>query len=273
VPPRAAYRIKISGALCKKAATRPDGILGKRSAVATTAAIRKLYVDDLVTSTPERSRGVGAALMTELASRANALGRHVLDLDSGVQRGDAPQVLHALGSDDHVVPIRSSRPLTAAFRRAPNAWGCWGSRVWGYGYAVAASGNRRVPHTADVRIEAWAPTREGCLVEAVRGLVDSFADTSGVLASGTYEAELVGYKDERLLAAVLDEVIYLVDTTDEVPIDVMVEPTQNGARLRMTTATLMATEIVGATPKGISLHELRMDHTARGWICAVTVDV
>ncbi len=64
------------------------GVAGWR-VVATTTAIRKLYVDDLVTSASSRGGGVGAALMSELAGRAKALGCRVLDLDSGVQRGDA----------------------------------------------------------------------------------------------------------------------------------------------------------------------------------------
>jgi GNAT superfamily N-acetyltransferase len=64
------------------------GVAGWR-VVATTAAIRKLYVDDLVTTASERGAGVGAALLAELAARAEALGCRVLDLDSGVQRGDA----------------------------------------------------------------------------------------------------------------------------------------------------------------------------------------
>ena len=64
------------------------GVAGWR-VVATTAAIRKLYVDDLVTTASERSGGVGGALMAELAGRAQALGCRVLDLDSGVQRADA----------------------------------------------------------------------------------------------------------------------------------------------------------------------------------------
>ena len=138
---------------------------------------------------------------------------------------------------------------------------------------VAESGYRRVPHTADVRIEAWAPTREECIAEAVRGLVDGFAETVGVPASGIHEADLIEYTDERLLVAVLDEVIYLVDTTGEVPIDVIVEPTEDGAHLRLTTATLMAAEIIGAAPKAVSTNELRMEQTARGWSCAVTIDV
>jgi GNAT superfamily N-acetyltransferase len=64
------------------------GVAGWR-VVATTSAIRKLYVDDLVTTSARRSAGVGAALIGELATRAEALGCRVLDLDSGVQRGDA----------------------------------------------------------------------------------------------------------------------------------------------------------------------------------------
>jgi GNAT superfamily N-acetyltransferase len=64
------------------------GVAGWR-VVATTAGIRKLYVDDLVTSAAERSHGVGAALLAELEERARAAGCQVLDLDSGTQRVDA----------------------------------------------------------------------------------------------------------------------------------------------------------------------------------------
>jgi hypothetical protein len=39
-------------------------------------------------------------------------------------------------------------------------------------------GYRTLPHTADLRIEAWAPTREACLAEGVAGLVATFADTA-----------------------------------------------------------------------------------------------
>jgi GNAT superfamily N-acetyltransferase len=55
----------------------------------STFYLRKLYVDDLVTSAAARSAGVGRALMAELARRARAAGCHVVDLDSGVQRADA----------------------------------------------------------------------------------------------------------------------------------------------------------------------------------------
>jgi GNAT superfamily N-acetyltransferase len=64
------------------------GVAGWRI-VATTMTLRKLYVDDLVTTEDERSHGVGRALLSELARRADAAGCHAIDLDSGVHRPDA----------------------------------------------------------------------------------------------------------------------------------------------------------------------------------------
>jgi GNAT superfamily N-acetyltransferase len=64
------------------------GVAGWR-VLALAFAIRKLYVDDLVTTSEGRSRGVGHALLTELEARARAAGCTVLDLDSGVHRHDA----------------------------------------------------------------------------------------------------------------------------------------------------------------------------------------
>ncbi|HEY0215628.1 MAG TPA: GNAT family N-acetyltransferase [Cellulomonas sp.] len=57
--------------------------------LANTSAIRKLYVDDLVTSAATRSAGHGATLLHALTERAREAGCQVLDLDSGVQRHGA----------------------------------------------------------------------------------------------------------------------------------------------------------------------------------------
>lgn len=54
--------------------------------VATTSAIRKLYVDDLSTAAAHRSRGHGSTLLRVLTERARGLGCTAIDLDSGVQR-------------------------------------------------------------------------------------------------------------------------------------------------------------------------------------------
>jgi GNAT superfamily N-acetyltransferase len=64
------------------------GVAGWRI-VATTAALLKLYVDDLVTTTDARSQGVGHTLLHALFDKARQAGCHALDLDSGVHRPDA----------------------------------------------------------------------------------------------------------------------------------------------------------------------------------------
>jgi GNAT superfamily N-acetyltransferase len=74
--------------LAAYAGERCVGLAGWR-VVATTTAIRKLYVDDLVTTSSHRGRGVGALLLAELTERAREVGCRILDLDSGVQRADA----------------------------------------------------------------------------------------------------------------------------------------------------------------------------------------
>jgi GNAT superfamily N-acetyltransferase len=64
------------------------GVAGWRI-LASTSTIRKLYVDDLVTTDGARSGGVGRALLAELTQRAATAGCTKLDLDSGVHRGRA----------------------------------------------------------------------------------------------------------------------------------------------------------------------------------------
>ncbi len=50
---------------------------------------KRLYVDDLVTHEPARSKGVGKQMLAQLESHARQNGCHVLALDSGVQRAAA----------------------------------------------------------------------------------------------------------------------------------------------------------------------------------------
>ncbi|WP_372344543.1 GNAT family N-acetyltransferase [Streptomyces sp. KL116D] len=64
------------------------GVAGWRVLV-NTSQVRKLYVDDLVTSGAARSGGVGRALLGYLEERAVRLGCRCLDLDSGTRRTDA----------------------------------------------------------------------------------------------------------------------------------------------------------------------------------------
>lgn len=139
--------------------------------------------------------------------------------------------------------------------------------------AERASGHRSVPHTADVRIEAWAPTRERCVVEAVAAMVDSFADLSDRRPSATAGFRVDPGTDPDMLVSVLDEVIYLMDTTSQLPAEVDVTTVDDGFDVWMRMLDTDQVELVGAVPKAVSLHELRFESGAGDWSCSVTLDV
>ena len=68
-----------------------------------------------------------------------------------------------------------------------------------------ASGHRSVPHTADLRIEAYTVAR----------------------ALQTRRRRVTGDRDDDLLVAALEEVIYLLETTGEAPVEVnLSQPTE-----------------------------------------------
>jgi SHS2 domain-containing protein len=131
-----------------------------------------------------------------------------------------------------------------------------------------------LPHTADTRIEAWAQTREACIAEAVRSLLDMFADTAAMRPQRTAEVSVPAGSDADMLVAVLDEVIYRLDVDGELALyaDVAAAP-GGGLRVRLSLGNAALAEETGAVPKAVSLHDLRFTGGASGWSCAVTVDV
>lgn len=161
------------------------------------------------------------------------------------------------GRDQRAAPAER----VARIRRAE-----WGGRA-------EPSGHRTVPHTADVRIEAWSPTREGCIAEAVRAVVGSFVDLSAVHGGEDREYTIAGDGDESLLTGALDEVIYRMETDGEIPVSAIVETTDGGLRVRSTVVDVDTVCLVGAVPKAVSLHDLRFGPDPHGWSCQVTLDV
>ncbi|MCC3654352.1 archease [Streptomyces sp. S07_1.15] len=140
------------------------------------------------------------------------------------------------------------------------------------------SGHRTVPHTADLRLEAWAETAERCIAEAVRAAVESFADISGAVAVAERTFEVTAATDEDLLVAVLDEAVYRLDAYGEIPLETVVGPVRGveggrAATVRCRMADASRTPLIGAVPKAVSLHDLRLRGDSGGWACAVTLDV
>jgi SHS2 domain-containing protein len=136
-------------------------------------------------------------------------------------------------------------------------------------------GHRSVPHTADLRIEAWGRTREDCIAEAVRALVESFADISGTTHQHATEHHLESGSDADLLADAIEEVIYHLDADGTIPAVVEVSRAADGGiDLTLRVADAAAAEMIGAAPKAASLSGLTCAPDASGqWLCAVTIDV
>ncbi len=136
-------------------------------------------------------------------------------------------------------------------------------------------GHRSVPHTADLRIEAWGPTREDCIAEAVRGLVESFAGLSATAQQRSVMCHLEAGGDADLLAAAVEEVIYHLDTDGLIPAGVQAsQAADGGIDLVLRGVDAATAEIIGAVPKAASLSGLTCAPDASGrWLCAVTIDV
>jgi SHS2 domain-containing protein len=139
--------------------------------------------------------------------------------------------------------------------------------------AGARRGHRFVPHTADIRIEAWAPTREACLAEAVAALIASFAEVTGVAPASEVSTEINADRDVDLLVSVLDDVIFLLDTRGVVPARAEVSAGPSGVTCRFWLAPLDSVEVTGAVPKAVTLHEISFGPRDHHWACAFTVDV
>ncbi|MFF4603236.1 archease [Streptomyces sp. NPDC001339] len=134
-------------------------------------------------------------------------------------------------------------------------------------------GHRSVPHTADLRVEAWGPTREVCLAQAVRGVCESFLDLAGAVGVRRRDVVIRADTDEDLLVALLEEVVYWLDTQNEAPVEAELTAVRGGLRAGLSMADVGALPVTGAAPKAVTLHELTFARGPDGWHCSVTLDV
>jgi len=139
---------------------------------------------------------------------------------------------------------------------------------------AAGIGYRVLPHTADTRIEAWAPARAGCLEAAVCALVSTFADVTEMEAANSIEEEFDESTDKDLLVALLEQVIYLVEVVGVVPVTVdFVDEKAGRLAASFGVVPLEAVEICGPAPKAIALSDLAFEERDNEWRCLVTIDV
>ncbi|MGP3910555.1 archease [Nonomuraea sp. 10N515B] len=132
-----------------------------------------------------------------------------------------------------------------------------------------SGGHRAMPHTADIAVEAWGDSREECLAEAVRGLVESFADIRDAPPGHGVDLTVTAQTDEDLLVEVLQEVIYQIEVHGRLVVDV----SPGAAGLRLSTVPAESVEQVGAMPKAVTAHDVRFGETDGTWRAHVVVDV
>ena len=135
-------------------------------------------------------------------------------------------------------------------------------------------GHRVVPHTADLIIEAWAVDRAACIAEAVTALSGSFADASAATSTGTLPVSFDAIDAGELLAAVLEEVIFLLETSGLVAVGVDLEDADDGS-IDGTFLIVPLTSVtqIGPAPKGIARSDLLLTHGTHGWRAHAIVDV
>ncbi len=153
------------------------------------------------------------------------------------------------------------------------SWGMVGD-TGGYGQEGRpdGSGHRAVAQEDEVRIEAWASSRENCLAEAVTAMVECFADVSGVRPTGADRIRLEAASDDDLLAALLDEILYRLDEYGQVPVDVEADTAEGGLDVRLAVAALTDVRRTGAAPSTVSWQDLHIGPGPYGWTCALTID-
>jgi SHS2 domain-containing protein len=115
------------------------------------------------------------------------------------------------------------------------------------------------------------------MAEAVQALVETFADIGEAVPDDSVAFALVEETDEAVLMAVLDEVIYQVETHGRVAVDVSVDErtgaTKGQVEVRLATVPVEGVDRVGAVPKAVALHGLRFGREAGMWRAHVVVDV
>lgn len=129
--------------------------------------------------------------------------------------------------------------------------------------AHSASGHRSVPHTADLRIEAWSPTRDGCIKEAMLGTMESFLDIAMAYPKRTRRCRLIEERDDDLLVDVLEEVIYLLDTEGEAPVDIELHDLDGGVEVTFAMVDASTLPQLGAIPKAVSLNDICLSQVVR----------
>ncbi len=142
---------------------------------------------------------------------------------------------------------------------------------------MTGRGHRILPHTADLIVEAWGPHLAACVEEAIAGVIGICVDARSASIDGIRSVRLDPGSEESVLLAALDEVIFTLDTSPDVPVGAKVFSRGDDVGKRLDLELLLASPAsvspTGAGPKAISRSGLTVDVSPGEVRCSFLVDV
>jgi SHS2 domain-containing protein len=131
---------------------------------------------------------------------------------------------------------------------------------------------RWVDHTSELELHVEAPTEAGVLSEATTALAELLRGDAGDGGGERVTREVTVEADDRaqLLAAWLEELVFLAETESIVPDDVRFESLdQRGLRACVEGRRGEPPHLV----KAVTYHRLAFDRADAGWTATVVLDV
>ena len=136
-----------------------------------------------------------------------------------------------------------------------------------------SAGHRVLPESSDLLIEAWAPAREQCMVQAVQALVACFADVSDATPGRVVPFAFPPGRDDQQLVDLLTECLSVFEIFGVVPVSTHVDQAEDGSLVGCFDTTDVAQlRLSSVPPEGVRLRELEFEQTD-GWRCLVGVDL
>ena len=132
-----------------------------------------------------------------------------------------------------------------------------------------------VDHTADVGVRAWAPSSEGVFEETAKAVFSLICDPLTIDQTDTADVRVEADGRDLLLAAWLNELIYLFEAKRTLFVDFeLLELDDTHLVARVTGEQLdPARHAICGGVKAATLHELSLEHLDDGWRGFVLLDV